>query len=80
MHGGGVTPSTDESWPGSLQRLAQKRVQTSAILLEAHTFGGNGNLLPLVGSLAAAQVPTCLVSKGDELGAALDFGYARKTV
>lgn len=75
-----ITPSTDESWPGSLQRLALKRVQTSAVLLEAHTFGGDGNLLPLVGSLAAAQVPTCLVSKGDELGAALDFGYARKTV
>ncbi|MFQ5875033.1 MAG: DUF58 domain-containing protein, partial [Dehalococcoidia bacterium] len=75
-----ISPSADESWVHSMRRLIQKRVKTSVVLLEARTFGGEGAILPLVGTLAAHLVPTCVVRKGDDLSRALDFGPRMGTV
>jgi uncharacterized protein (DUF58 family) len=75
-----ITPSAEESWVMSMRHLAQKRVQISVVLLEAQTFGGEGNHLPLVGTLAVGQTPTCVVRRGDDLGRALDFGSRMRMV
>ncbi|MFQ5933483.1 MAG: DUF58 domain-containing protein [Dehalococcoidia bacterium] len=72
-----ITPSTDESWVHSMRDLLQKRIKVSAILLEAQTFGSGDTILPLVGTLAAYQIPSCVVRKGDALGQALDLGHRR---
>ena len=75
-----ITPSAQESWTRSINHLAQRRVQTSVILLDAQTFDGDGNILPLVSTLAAGQTPTCVIRRGDDLAEALDFGLRVGTV
>jgi uncharacterized protein (DUF58 family) len=74
-----VTPSTDEWWLDSLRLLMQRGVRCASFLLESSTFGGASSSLLLVSSLAAAQVPTYLVRKGEPLersiaGEGLKFG------
>ena len=69
-----VTPSTDESWVGSLQLLTGRGVKTAAVVLEPRTFGGEGGALLLFGALAAAGVPTYLVKRSDDLAATLGTG------
>lgn len=69
-----ITPSTDESWVGSLQLLAGRGVKLAAIVLEPRTFGGGGNALLVFGALAAADIPTYLVKRTDDLSATLGAG------
>ena len=69
-----VTPTQDDSWVYSLRGLIQRRVKTSAVLLESQTFGGGDSILNVVGNLAAHRVPNCVVQKGDSITEALDFG------
>ncbi len=69
-----LTPTQDDSWVYSLRGLIQRRVKTSAVLLESQTFGEGDGILDLVGNLAAHRVPNCVVQKGDSITEALDFG------
>jgi uncharacterized protein (DUF58 family) len=66
-----ITPSVDEAWVLSLLQLTQRGVKVAVVLLEASTFGGPDNALMVVGSLAAADIWTYLVKRGDNLSASL---------
>jgi uncharacterized protein (DUF58 family) len=69
-----VTPSVEEAWVLSLLQLAQRGVKVAVVLLEASTFGGSQNALMVVGALAAADIWTYLVKRGDNLTASLAPG------
>jgi uncharacterized protein (DUF58 family) len=66
-----VTPSTHEGWARFCQALGGRGVHTTAVLIEAATFGQAASTLMLVSSLAAAHIPTYLVKKGQRLEHAL---------
>jgi hypothetical protein len=66
-----VTPSTAEAWARFCQALNGRGVHSSAVLIEAATFGQAPLTLLLVSSLAAAHIPTYLVKRGDRLEHAL---------
>jgi uncharacterized protein (DUF58 family) len=66
-----ITSAMDQSWVMSLLALSQRGVKVAVVLLEASTFGGAENSLMVVSSLAAADVWTYLVKKGDDLSNAL---------
>lgn len=66
-----VTPSVDEGWVLSLLQLTARGVKVAAVLLEPSTFGGSGNALHVVGSLAAADIWMYLVKRGADLSTAL---------
>jgi uncharacterized protein (DUF58 family) len=66
-----VTPSTAESWARFCQALSGRGVHTTAVLIEAATFGHAPSTLLLVSSLAAAHVTTYMVKRGDRLEHAL---------
>jgi uncharacterized protein (DUF58 family) len=66
-----VTPSTAEAWARFCQALSGRGIRTTAILVEASTFGHAPSSLLLVSSLAAAHIPTYLVKRGDRLDLAL---------
>ena len=69
-----ITPSTDDSWVGSLQLLASRGVKIAAVVLEPRTFGGEGNALFVFGALAAAEIQTYLIKRSDDMAAALGSG------
>lgn len=62
-----VTPSAEEWWLNSLRLLLQRGVRSATFLLEPSTFGGGDTSLLIVSSLAASQVPTYLVKRGEPL-------------
>jgi uncharacterized protein (DUF58 family) len=66
-----VSPSTAESWARFCQALGGRGVHTTAVLIEAATFGQAPSTLLLVSSLAAAHIPMYLVKRGDHLQHAL---------
>jgi uncharacterized protein (DUF58 family) len=66
-----VTPSTSEGWARFCQALGGRGVHTTAVLIEAATFGPAETPLLLVSSLAAAHIPTYLVKRGERLDHAL---------
>ncbi|HEX8967697.1 MAG TPA: DUF58 domain-containing protein [Chloroflexota bacterium] len=66
-----VTPSTAEGWARFCQALSGRGVRTTAVLVEAATFGQAPSTLLLVSSLAAAHIATYLVKRGDRLDHAL---------
>src|SRR6266568_1418236 len=66
-----VTPSTAESWARFCQALNGRGVHSTAVLVEAATFGQAPLTLLLVSSLAAAHITTYLVKRGDLLEHAL---------
>jgi uncharacterized protein (DUF58 family) len=66
-----VSPSTDEAWVRFCQALAGRGVRTTAVLIEAATFGSAPSTLLLFSSLAAAHLTTYLVKRGDRLEHAL---------
>src|SRR5919199_1775053 len=66
-----VTPSTAEGWARFCQALGARGVHTTAVLVEAATFGQAQSPLLLVSSLAAAHIPTYLVKRGERLDHAL---------
>src|SRR5712692_8194517 len=66
-----ITPSTAEGWARFCQALNGRGVHSSAVLIEAATFGSAPLTLLLVSSLAAAHIPTYLVKRGDRLEQAL---------
>jgi uncharacterized protein (DUF58 family) len=62
-----VTSSTAEAWARFCQALGGRGVHTSAVLVEAATFGQAPSTLLLVSSLAAAHIPTYLIKRGDRI-------------
>jgi uncharacterized protein (DUF58 family) len=66
-----VTSSTAEAWARFCQALTGRGVHTSAVLVEAATFGQAPSTLLLVSSLSAAHIPTYLLKRGDALDHAL---------
>jgi uncharacterized protein (DUF58 family) len=66
-----ITPSTDEAWVHSLQGLVARGVKVAVVLLEASTFGARGGALLAFSTLAAGDIPTYLVRRGDDLATAL---------
>jgi hypothetical protein len=66
-----LTPSTAESWARFCQALGARGVHSTAVLVEAATFGTAPSTLLLVSSLAAAHIPTYLLKRGDRLDHAL---------
>ncbi len=66
-----VTPSVSERWVALCQGLSSRGVQTTAVLVEAATFGPASSTLLLVSSLAAAHIPTYLVKRGEPIEQAL---------
>ena len=64
-----ITPSTHEGWARFCQALTGRGVNTTAVLVEAATFGQAPSTLLLVSSLAAAHFPTYLIKRGDRLDA-----------
>jgi uncharacterized protein (DUF58 family) len=66
-----ITPSTAESWARFCQALGGRGVHSTAVLIEAATFGQAPSTLLLVSSLAAAHIATYLVKRGEPLGHAL---------
>jgi len=66
-----ITPSVDEAWVLSLLQLTSRGVKVAVVLLEASTFGGASNALQVVGSLAAADIWSYLVKRGDNLSSSL---------
>jgi uncharacterized protein (DUF58 family) len=66
-----VTPSVDDRWVLSLLQLTGRGVKVAAVLIEPSTFGGSGNALLVVGALAAADIWTYLVKRGEDISTAL---------
>lgn len=66
-----ITPSTAEAWARFCQALNGRGVHSTAVLIEAATFGQAPSSLLLVSSLAAAHITTYLVKRGDALEHAL---------
>jgi uncharacterized protein (DUF58 family) len=66
-----VTPSVAEAWARFCQALGGRGVHTTAVLIEAATFGQAPSTLLLVSSLAAAHITTYLVKRGEPLEHAL---------
>jgi uncharacterized protein (DUF58 family) len=66
-----ITPSTVETWARFCQALGGRGVHSTAVLIEAATFGQAPSTLLLVSSLAAAHITTYLVKRGDLLSQAL---------
>lgn len=62
-----VTPSVDLEWVGACQLLTQRGVSVLVALIESSTFGGSVGSIDVVGSLAAASLPTYLVKRGEPL-------------
>jgi uncharacterized protein (DUF58 family) len=66
-----ITPDSSEAWARFCQALGGRGVHSTAVLIEAATFGHAPSTLLLVSSLAAAHITTYLVKRGDALGRAL---------
>ncbi|MEN6480139.1 MAG: DUF58 domain-containing protein [Anaerolineales bacterium] len=59
-----ITPSCDPGWITSLGLLLRHGVHLTTLLLDATSFGGQGNVRGVVGALADLQVPTHVIDKG----------------
>jgi uncharacterized protein (DUF58 family) len=66
-----VTPSANPSWVAVCQHLAERNVKMLVALVESGTFGSGVAAIDVVGSLAAATIPTYLVKRGEPLEALL---------
>jgi uncharacterized protein (DUF58 family) len=62
-----VTPAVDETWVNVCHQLLQRGAHVLVVLLEPSTFGGPTGSIDVIGSLAAATIPTYLVKRGDPL-------------
>jgi len=66
-----VTAATDDSWLSGLLSLTQRGVKAAVVLVDPSTFGSSQSPLMMYGALTAADVPTYVVRKGDDLSLAL---------
>jgi uncharacterized protein (DUF58 family) len=58
-----VTPSTETDWISSLARLAWRGVTTTAVLIDASTFGGSAGMAPLGDLLTSAGIPRHILGR-----------------
>ena len=77
-----IAPTPEEPWLGPVRRLSQKRVQSTAVLLDADSFGPsvNGQSAPAGSPAGGSPMPSCILSRGDDLAAALDLQHVGKAV
>ena len=66
-----ITATPSEGWVRIVRTLGARGIRTSAVLLEAATFGSAPHSLAVQGALAGAGVPTYLVRQGVPLEHAL---------
>mgnify|MGYP000870380153 FL=1 len=59
-----ITPSADPGWIENLGLLLRHGVHVTALLLDALSFGGNGNVQGVLGALADLQVPAHVIDRG----------------
>jgi len=62
-----ITPSADPAWVSACQHLEERNVKVLVALVESATFGSGSTVIEVVGSLAAATIPTYLVKRGEPL-------------
>jgi uncharacterized protein (DUF58 family) len=62
-----VTSATDDHWVTGLQSLSQRGVRIAAVLVDPSSFGDSRTPLAVFGELAASNIPTYVVRKGDDL-------------
>jgi uncharacterized protein (DUF58 family) len=74
-----VTGTTDDTWVRQTRVFAARGVHTSAVLLEGSTFGDAPSSVQLVGTLAAAGVPTYLVKNRQPIEQSLAMPVASAT-
>lgn len=72
-----ITSATNERWVSVLPLLLRKRVKVSVALIEPSTFGASESSLLVVSALAAMNIQTHLLKRGDDLSQALDSEMAR---
>jgi len=66
-----ITPSTDRHWVLIARDLTRRGLRSTAILLDARSFGCDVGTEALVAELAASHIPTCVVHRDDDLRVAL---------
>ncbi|MBI4337216.1 MAG: DUF58 domain-containing protein [Chloroflexi bacterium] len=70
-----LTPSWQQEWTLALGELAKRRVRLTAVLADAVSFGGSGDIRVPLGLLDHHGVPTYLVRQGQPLSQALAGPY-----
>jgi hypothetical protein len=66
-----VTPTPTLRWIEAMRELRHRGVAGLAVVIEASTFGGGTDSLPVVSALVANNIPCRLVKRGDDLSVAL---------
>ena len=66
-----ITPSVDPMWPEATTWLYRHGSQVNTVLLDAASFGGEGEVSAVADRLATGGVRTYAVRKGDSLSQAL---------
>lgn len=59
-----ITPSCDPAWPGELLPLARRDIAASVVLLDAASFGRDGNVAAIQGMLANQGVACHVIQQG----------------
>ena len=66
-----ITSATEEAWVHSLQGLPENGVRVAVVLLDASSFGAGESASVVFSALAARDILTYLVRRGDDLATAL---------
>ena len=66
-----VTPSADTAWVDVLRDYRHAGINVAVVLVAASSFGAMPPYRPVLGELAASQIPTYLVRRGASISSAL---------
>jgi len=66
-----LTGSREDNWVAIMRSLSLRGVHGQAVVLEASTFGRVPSSLGILGTLAAAHLPTYVIKRGDSIQRAL---------
>lgn len=72
-----ITAATSDTWVSVLPLLLRKRVKIAVALIEPSTFGASESSLLVVSALAAMNIQTNLIKRGDDMSLALDSEMAK---
>ena len=64
-----ITPSTDPAWLRGVSALLRHGIHSAGLLLDAHSFGGDGNIQGIMGALADLGIGSHVIARG------FDFQY-----
>ncbi len=67
-----VTPSTREGWVTASHRLVRRGLRVICVLVDAESFGGRPGARQTAARLAAMNIPTYRVARGEDLRVALN--------